>query len=231
MAGRPTACSGSRRSSRPDPNPRELDVIAATGEQVTIGLLAIALRRAGPQGEELHRRPGAHPDRQRVHQGAHPRRSTRRRCAPISTAGTIVIVAGFQGVDADGNITTLGPRRLGHVGRRARRGAQGRRMPDLHRRRRRLHDRSAHRARGAAARHASPSRKCSRWRASARRCCRSARSNSPGKYKVKLRVLSSFDDPESTRAAARSSRSRKTRPWNRRSFPASRSTATKPRSR
>src|SRR6202521_1162125 len=33
----------------PDPDPRELDVIAATGEQVTIGLLAIALHEARPQ--------------------------------------------------------------------------------------------------------------------------------------------------------------------------------------
>jgi len=55
-------------------DPRELDVVAATGEQVTIGLLAI---------DEVNMRADL-------------------------DAGTIVIVAGFQGVDSEGNITTLG---------------------------------------------------------------------------------------------------------------------------
>ena len=148
-----SAARRSRRSCRPNPDPRELDVVAATGEQVTIGLLAIALHELGLKARSYTGGAGAHPHRQRVHQGAHPRDRRASGCARTSTAGTIVIVAGFQGVDADGNITTLGRGRVGHVGRRARRGAEGRRVPDLHRRRRRLHDRSAHRPRGAPARH------------------------------------------------------------------------------
>lgn len=89
------------------PDPRELDVIAATGEQVTIGLLAIALQEMGV---------GA-----RSYTGGQVRiltdnAYTKARILAIDEvnmrrdleAGTVVIVAGFQGVDAEGNITTLG---------------------------------------------------------------------------------------------------------------------------
>jgi aspartate kinase len=89
------------------PDPRELDVVAATGEQVTIGLLAIALHEAGLKA--------------RSYTGGQVRiltdnAFTKARILEIDdgairrdlAAGTIVIVAGFQGVDADGNITTLG---------------------------------------------------------------------------------------------------------------------------
>jgi aspartate kinase len=90
-----------------NPSPRELDVVAATGEQVTIGLLAIALHELGI---------GA-----RSYTGGQVRvltdnAYTKARILTIDEAnmrrdladGTVVIVAGFQGVDADGNITTLG---------------------------------------------------------------------------------------------------------------------------
>ncbi len=89
------------------PNPRELDVIAATGEQVTIGLLAIALEEMGI---------GA-----RSYTGGQVRiltdnAFTKARILEIDESnmrrdlesGRVVIVAGFQGVDAEGNITTLG---------------------------------------------------------------------------------------------------------------------------
>jgi aspartate kinase len=90
-----------------DPSPRELDVIAATGEQVTIGLLAIALHELGVKA--------------RSYTGGQVRiltdnAYTKARILEIDEAsmrrdlsdGMVVIVAGFQGVDADGNITTLG---------------------------------------------------------------------------------------------------------------------------
>jgi aspartate kinase len=89
------------------PNPRELDVIAATGEQVTIGLLAIALQEMGLPAKS--------------YTGGQVRiltdnSFTKARILEIEEgamrrdldAGTIVIVAGFQGEDAEGNITTLG---------------------------------------------------------------------------------------------------------------------------
>ncbi len=89
------------------PDPRELDVIASTGEQVTIGLLAMAL--------------GALGIRARSFTGWQIRilsdsGFTRARIISIDdaalraelAAGGIAVVAGFQGVDAQGNITTFG---------------------------------------------------------------------------------------------------------------------------
>lgn len=91
----------------PDPDPRELDVIAATGEQVTIGLLAIALHQLGLKAKS--------------YTGGQVRvltdsAFTKARILDVDVAplrkdlaeGKVVIVAGFQGVDAEGNITTLG---------------------------------------------------------------------------------------------------------------------------
>ncbi len=91
----------------PSPDPRELDVIAATGEQVTIGLLAIALHELGLKAKS--------------YTGGQVRvltdsAFTKARILDVDVAplrkdlaeSTVVIVAGFQGVDAEGNITTLG---------------------------------------------------------------------------------------------------------------------------
>jgi aspartate kinase len=67
-------------------------------------------------------------------------------------AGKVVIITGFQGIDP----TATSPRwarRQRHLGRGRGRGAEGRRVPDLHRRGRRLHHRPAHRARGAPPEH------------------------------------------------------------------------------
>ncbi|MEP7180882.1 MAG: aspartate kinase [Betaproteobacteria bacterium] len=90
-----------------DPNPRELDVVAATGEQVTIGLLAIALETMGIKAKS--------------YTGGQVKiltdnAFTKARILSIDDAamradldaGAVVIVAGFQGVDTEGNITTLG---------------------------------------------------------------------------------------------------------------------------
>ena len=93
--------------------------------------------------------------------------------------GKVAIVAGFQGVSTDREITTLGPRRLRPHRGRARGRARRRRLRDLHRRRGRLHRRSAHRAAGAQARRGSRSTRCSRWRRPAAACSRCGRSSSP----------------------------------------------------
>jgi aspartate kinase len=90
-----------------NPNPRELDVVAATGEQVTIGLLAIALEAMGVKAKS--------------YTGGQVKvltdsAFTKARIQSIDDAamradladGTVVVVAGFQGVDEEGNITTLG---------------------------------------------------------------------------------------------------------------------------
>ena len=89
------------------PDPRELDVVAATGEQVTAGLLAMALMENG-----LAARSYTGWQVKVLTDSAH----TRARIVSIDEArirgdlaeGRVVVVAGFQGVDAGGNVTTLG---------------------------------------------------------------------------------------------------------------------------
>lgn len=89
------------------PDPRELDVVISTGEQVTIGLLCMALKNAGLKAKS--------------YTGAQVRILTddafnKARILSIDEAniradlesGHAVVVAGFQGVDEAGNITTLG---------------------------------------------------------------------------------------------------------------------------
>ncbi len=89
------------------PDPREFDVILSTGEQVTIGLLAMALKSIGVEAKSYTgwqvalKTDNAH---------------TKARIEDIDDAkmradlqdGKVVIVAGFQGVSGNGDITTLG---------------------------------------------------------------------------------------------------------------------------
>lgn len=89
------------------PDPRELDMLVATGEQVTIALLAMALKKRGQDA--------------RSYTGGQVRILTdsafnKARILEIDeknmrrdlSEGRVVVVAGFQGVDEQGNITTLG---------------------------------------------------------------------------------------------------------------------------
>jgi aspartate kinase len=107
MSGETNRLLALARELAPNPDPRELDVVAATGEQVTIGLLAIALQQLGLQAKSY---TGAQV------QVLTDSAFTKARILKIDedrirrdlADGTVVIVAGFQGVDADGNITTLG---------------------------------------------------------------------------------------------------------------------------
>jgi aspartate kinase len=89
------------------PDPRELDMIISTGEQVTIGLLAMALKELG-----VNARSYTGGQVKILTDSAH----TKARIVSIDEQnirddleqGYVVVVAGFQGVDKDGNITTLG---------------------------------------------------------------------------------------------------------------------------
>ncbi len=90
-----------------NPDPRELDVVASTGEQVTIGLLAIALHELGVKaksytGGQVQVLTDSAFTKARI------LKIDEERIRKDLAAGTVVIVAGFQGVDAEGNITTLG---------------------------------------------------------------------------------------------------------------------------
>lgn len=95
------------REIQTNPDPRELDQVCSTGEQVTIGLLAMALKDIGVEA--------------RSYTGSQVKvltdnSYTKARILSIDEAnmrrdleaGKVVIVAGFQGVDEEGNITTLG---------------------------------------------------------------------------------------------------------------------------
>ena len=89
------------------PDPREMDVVLATGEQVTIGLLAMALMDIGiPAKSYTGWQVLVQTDNS--HTKARIEYIDDAKMRADLTAGKVVIVAGFQGVDAEGNITTLG---------------------------------------------------------------------------------------------------------------------------
>ena len=86
---------------------RELDMIASTGEQVSVGLLAIALQAEGMEavsyaGWQVPIRTDS------AHTKARIQRIDDARVRADLAAGKVVVVTGFQGVDEHGNITTLG---------------------------------------------------------------------------------------------------------------------------
>lgn len=89
------------------PKPREMDVLLSTGEQVTIALLSMALEDVGCPaksytGGQVHIRTDS------AHNKARIRKIDGARVKADLDAGCVVVVAGFQGVDAAGDITTLG---------------------------------------------------------------------------------------------------------------------------
>ncbi|MBK8214648.1 MAG: aspartate kinase [Myxococcales bacterium] len=89
------------------PSAREMDAIAATGEQVAAGLTALAIEAEGGKARSLL----GHQVRV-LTDGAFTKARIRAidhsKIQSTLEAGEIAVVAGFQGVDEDGNITTLG---------------------------------------------------------------------------------------------------------------------------
>ncbi|WP_085314932.1 aspartate kinase [Derxia lacustris] len=107
MSGETNRLLGLAKELSSNPDPRELDVIAATGEQVSVGLLALALQSEGvPAVSYAGWQVPVKTDSA----------FTKARIASIDDvrvradldAGKVVVITGFQGVDPDGNITTLG---------------------------------------------------------------------------------------------------------------------------
>ncbi len=90
-----------------NPDPRELDVVASTGEQVTVGLLSMALMELGVKAKSY---TGAQVRvlTDSAHTKARIQAIDEARLRADLAAGVVPVVAGFQGVDPDGNITTLG---------------------------------------------------------------------------------------------------------------------------
>src|SRR6185369_9298126 len=107
MSGETNRLIALAKEITPTPDPRELDVVASTGEQVTIGLLSMALHEMGVKAKSY---TGAQVrvltdssftkarileiDDERIHKDI--------------AEGYVVVVAGFQGCDEHGNLTTLG---------------------------------------------------------------------------------------------------------------------------
>ena len=107
MAGETNRLIALAKEFQAHPDPRELDVMVSTGEQVTIALLSMALMDMG-----LKARSYTGSQVKILTDSAY----TKARIVSIDEAlmrrdladGCVVVVAGFQGVDANGNITTLG---------------------------------------------------------------------------------------------------------------------------
>jgi aspartate kinase len=90
-----------------DPNDREVDVIVSTGEQVSVGLVALAIRGLGGKARSFL----GHQCKIVTDSSFARARIVSIDSQPIKdamAAGDIAVIAGFQGVDERGNITTLG---------------------------------------------------------------------------------------------------------------------------
>ena len=107
MSGETDRLIGLAKALQERPLPRELDVLLATGEQVTIALLAMALDQIGCPARSY---TGAQVQilTDSAHNKARIREIEGTNIRADLDAGSVVVVAGFQGVDEDGNITTLG---------------------------------------------------------------------------------------------------------------------------
>ncbi|ALO45913.1 aspartate kinase [Pseudohongiella spirulinae] len=107
MSGETNRLIGLAEQIQAHPTPRELDVLVSTGEQVTIALLAMALHKRGCEarsftGSQVRILTDS------VHTKARIREIDSQRIHDELDQGRVVVVAGFQGVDEHGNITTLG---------------------------------------------------------------------------------------------------------------------------
>ncbi|HSN27980.1 MAG TPA: aspartate kinase, partial [Kofleriaceae bacterium] len=95
------------RQLQEDPNDREVDVIISTGEQVSVGLVALAIRAAGGKARSFL----GHQCKIVTDSAFSRARIVSIESQPIKDAldaGEIAVIAGFQGVDETGSITTLG---------------------------------------------------------------------------------------------------------------------------
>ncbi len=107
MSGETNRLIALAKEISPQPDPRELDVVAATGEQVTIGLLSMALHEEGIKAKS-YTGPQVRVLTDNTHTKARILHIDDKRLRRDLEAGYVVVVAGFQGADEDGNITTLG---------------------------------------------------------------------------------------------------------------------------
>ncbi|MFN3566756.1 MAG: aspartate kinase [Burkholderiaceae bacterium] len=107
MSGETNRLIALAKEIQPNPDPRELDVVASTGEQVTIGLLAMALKELGLKARS-YTGPQVHVLTDSAFTKARIIDIDEKKIRADLDSGHVVVVAGFQGVDEHGNITTLG---------------------------------------------------------------------------------------------------------------------------
>lgn len=107
MSGETNRLIGLAHSITNRPTPREMDVLMSTGEQVSIALLAIALNKRGYPALSLAGWQVAL-NTDRAYMKARITSIDDNKIRDALALGKVVVVAGFQGVDPDGNITTLG---------------------------------------------------------------------------------------------------------------------------
>jgi aspartate kinase len=107
MSGETNRLLGLAEAIQEQPLPRELDVLLATGEQVTTALLSMALSKRGIAAKSY---TGSQVRilTDDAHTKARIREIDNVRLHADLDAGRVLVVAGFQGVDENGNITTLG---------------------------------------------------------------------------------------------------------------------------
>lgn len=107
MSGETNRLIGLANDISSTPNPREMDVLVTTGEQVTIALLSMALQEIGCDARS-YTGGQVHILTDNAHGKARITDIDDARVRADLDAGRVVVVAGFQGVDEDRNITTLG---------------------------------------------------------------------------------------------------------------------------
>ena len=187
------------------PPAREMDMLLSTGEQISIALMAMAIQTLGePAISFTGAQIGIVTDSTTPRPASRTSRPQRMRQA--LDEGKIVIVAGFQGIDENYNITTLGRGgsdttavALAAVMKHDPDGGQRRgRLRDLHRRGRRLHHRPAPRPRGPQDRRHQLRRDARAGQRRRRRACTRAPSSSPRSSTCRCRSASSFSDVEGT---------------------------------
>ncbi len=107
MSGETDRLIGLARALSDAPDPREMDMLLSTGERVTVALLAMALQARGmPARSFTGRQVGILTDAS--HTKARITDITPERLRAALSEGIIPIVAGFQGINANSDVTTLG---------------------------------------------------------------------------------------------------------------------------
>ncbi len=107
MAGETNRLIELAKSIQKDPDPRELDVLLATGEQVSVALFSMAAKTLGLDavsflGYQIPIQTDPAHGKARIHE------IPTEKLKKVLETGAIPVVAGFQGIDPDGDITTLG---------------------------------------------------------------------------------------------------------------------------